>query len=134
MSAAEGKAAMDAHAARIAAHYDHARAKHPRFADLFYRGEKKESFKGFADYLLYKWREAVATGIERNDLDAISVLMCEMAETIHAYAHGNKAAAVEECYDAIAVLLRMVDVLEGRQALGDPNAPIDEAEKEGATK
>ena len=26
----------------------------------------------------------------------------------------------EECYDAIAVLLRVVDVIEGRQALGKP--------------
>lgn len=33
MSAAEGKEAMSAHTARIAAHYDHARAKHKYFAD-----------------------------------------------------------------------------------------------------
>lgn len=33
----------------------------------------------------------------------------------------GEAAAVEECYDTIAVLLRMVDVLEGRQKLGKPN-------------
>lgn len=31
-SAADCKAAMAAHAARIAAHYKHARAKHPYFA------------------------------------------------------------------------------------------------------
>lgn len=33
---------------------------------------------------------------------------------LYAFTAGNTAAAVEECYDAIAVLLRVVDVLEGR--------------------
>lgn len=31
------------------------------------------------------------------------------------------AAAIEECYDAITALLRVIDVLEGRQELGNPN-------------
>jgi hypothetical protein len=39
---------------------------------------------------------------------------------MQAYIKGDIAAAVEECYDAIAVLLCVVDVLEGRQALGNP--------------
>lgn len=60
-----------------------------------------------------------------------TILECEMAEVHEAYARGEMAHAVEECYDAIAVLLRTIDVLEGRQAFGDPNAPIDEAKKEG---
>ena len=33
---------------------------------------------------------------------------------------GHPELAVEECYDAIAVLLRVIDVLEGRQELGRP--------------
>lgn len=37
-----------------------------------------------------------------------------------AIANGNTAHAVEECYDAISVLLRTIDVLEGRQKLGKP--------------
>lgn len=40
---------------------------------------------------------------------------------------GDKANAVEECYDAIAVLLRMVDVPEGRQTLGKPEEMKTEA-------
>lgn len=115
MSAAKGKAAMAAHAARIAAHYDHARAKHPRFADLMCIKEEEPSFVNDADSRLDIWR--TITSLSKTDAE--SVLMCEFAEVRHAYAHGNKAAAVEELYDAIAVLLRMVDVLEGRQALGD---------------
>ena len=37
------------------------------------------------------------------------------------YLSEEAAAAVEECYDAIAVLLRVIDVLEGRQPLGRPD-------------
>ena len=33
---------------------------------------------------------------------------------------GNAERAVDEAYDAIAVLLRIIDVLEGRQKLGKP--------------
>lgn len=29
--------------------------------------------------------------------------------------------AVDECYDCVAVMLRMIDVLEGRQPLGKPS-------------
>lgn len=121
MSAAEGKAAMAAHAARIAAHYDHARAKHPYFADKMYAEEEEPYFVDNADSRLSLWRSFVSLGM----IDAETVLFCEFAEVRHAYAHGDKAAAVEECYDAIAVLLRMVDVLEGRQELGSPYAPND---------
>ena len=122
MSAAEGKAAMAAHAARIAAHYDHAKAKHPRFADKMFVEEKTPSFLEDTDSRLRIWRAFSGLG----KADAETVLMCEFAEVRHAYAHGNKAAAVEECYDTIAVLLRMVDVLEGRQALGDPAKEVAE--------
>jgi hypothetical protein len=38
-----------------------------------------------------------------------------------AIANGDTDAAIEEAYDAIAVLLRVIDVLEGHQELGSPN-------------
>jgi len=41
-------------------------------------------------------------------------------EATEALANGDKAQAVEELYDCISVLLRTVDVLEGRQKLGRP--------------
>lgn len=121
MSAADGKAAMSAHAARIAAHYDHARAKHPYFVDEMFVKEKEKSFANDADSRLSIWRIIASLG----KTDAESVLMCELAEARQAYAQGNKAAAVEELYDTVAVLLRMVDMLEGRQKLGNPYAPND---------
>ena len=45
-----------------------------------------------------------------------------MWETLEALANGDKAHAVEELYDMIAVCLRTIDVLEGRQKLGKPKA------------
>ena len=110
-------AALDpAVVAKIAAHYRHARAKHPRFADEMFVGEKGKTFAEEAKSRLEIWRMILTVGKP----DAESVLMCELAEAREAYAQGNKATAVEELYDTVAVLLRMVDVLEGRQALGDP--------------
>jgi hypothetical protein len=55
-----------------------------------------------------------------------TVLLCEVAEMFAAIEHCKMKEAIEEAYDCIAVLLRIVDVLEGRQALGNPT------KKEGA--
>jgi uncharacterized protein YabN with tetrapyrrole methylase and pyrophosphatase domain len=48
------------------------------------------------------------------------VLDCECWEVAEALANGDTAHAVEELYDCVAVLLRTIDVLEGRQKLGKP--------------
>ena len=50
-----------------------------------------------------------------------TLLNCEVWEVHDALLRGDNANAVEKCYDAIAVLLRVVDVIEGRQPLGNPN-------------
>lgn len=47
--------------------------------------------------------------------------VCSWIECMSAaLANGDKAQAVEELYDVIAVLLRTVYALEGRQKLGRP--------------
>jgi hypothetical protein len=50
----------------------------------------------------------------------MDVLTCELFEAEKEMAVGNKKRAIEELLDMIAVCLRGIDVLEGRQALGDP--------------
>ena len=101
---------------RIAEHYCHARRKHPRFADrLFLWGDSAED----AGETLADVRDILDWEKHRGRVLAQSLLECEIYEAIYAFASGNKAHAVEECYDAIAVLLRMVDVIEGRQKLGE---------------
>lgn len=120
----ELNAALDpAVVAKVAAHYRHARAKHPHFAAALYPNEGFGFFAECAKSQLKAMRKLIGIGKS----NAETVLMCETAEAREAYARGDRAAAVEECYDAIAVLLRMVDVLEGRQALGDPaKGKVDE--------
>lgn len=101
---------------KIKQHYEHAKQKHSYFADEITRIED-ESFWRRREI---SYRRTLKTRIELNNVGVDDVLNCEVCEMLHAFTAGNTAAAVEECYDAIAVLLRTIDVLEGRQALGDP--------------
>ena len=118
-AAGEAEASIDtAVVLKIAGHYCHARAKHPHFADRLFidDGDAK-----WAKRDLESVRMILDIEREQGRVYAETLANCEVAEACEAFASGDKAAAVEECYDAIAVLLRMVDVLEGRQELGKPN-------------
>ena len=112
-------------------HYRHARAKHPYFADGLSYSERtgddiRDTIRAkYADGLLTLRRRFVREASEIGCIMAECVLDCEIAEVYSALAHGDTANAVEECYDVIAVIMRMIDVLEGRQALGKP-VPINE--------
>lgn len=126
----EAEASIDAAVVlKIAEHYCHARAKHPHFADRIignYRGGPQTRSAVMAmEQKLQLAREFVADRIKDEMVKPETLLWCEVAEANLAYAKNEIPHAVEECYDAIAVLLRMVDVLEGRQKLGKPK---DESE------
>ena len=102
---------------RIWAHYDHAKEKHPYFCDLI----KSDALPfDFAGWCLEDCRELIAhaktAGVVRWD----ELLDRAKYEGMVEINRGDNAAAVEKMYDAIAVLLRTIDVLEGRQALGKP--------------
>ena len=99
---------------RILEHYDHAKQKHPYFCDRLIPGAADTAEQLFRLRLNYH-HEAQA-----NMLSASTVLDCEIAEVYDAIEKGDKEEAVEECYDAIAVLLRIIDVLSGDQPLGKP--------------
>jgi NTP pyrophosphatase (non-canonical NTP hydrolase) len=99
----------------IERHYLHAKEKHPYFCDaLTYHT------RFGADFELAKARDALAFDVKNKTVTPLSVLNCETLEVIDAIVHDDKTHAIEECYDAIAVLLRVIDVLEGRQKLGKP--------------
>ena len=108
-------------------HYRHAREKHPYFADGISYSERtgddiRDQFRArYADRLLRLRRRFIRNASEIGCLMTECVLECEIAEIYSALAHGDTANAVEECYDVIAVLMRMIDVLQGRQTLGKPN-------------
>lgn len=93
---------------KIQEHYDHAREKHPYFCDMI----TCLSDVG-ADTHLDIHRSTLAAEVDTNCVEVGTVLMCEFYEAIQAYTHGDTAHAIEECYDAIAVILRTIDVLEG---------------------
>ena len=101
---------------KIVEHYNHAKAKHPYFAD--YIALMDNSPDG-AKIELQISRDHLTEAVEHGTVGALDhVLRCEMDEIALAVAQKDNAQAVEECYDAIAVLLRIVDVIEGRQKLG----------------
>lgn len=108
---------IDTHAKRITDHYLHAREKHPYFCDeLIPHDFTAEESDGRLRVTRYDMKRKVAYGC----LASVDVLDCETEEMENAITHGDTAHAIEECYDAIAVLLRTIDVLEGRQKLGKP--------------
>lgn len=97
----------------IGAHYVNAIRKHQHFCDELTRFDEH--------YWLVKECEDKQTLARRGEIGNFSaedVLTSEVSELFHAVAKGDKENAVEEAYDAIAVLLRIIDVLECRYPLG----------------
>lgn len=100
---------------QIAKHYRKAVDRHPYFADVVARVVDNPLWKSYLEASHDQLKRHILAGC----VDVEDVIRSEWAEIMEAYTRGDKAAAVEECYDAIAVLLRMVDVFEGRQPFGD---------------
>lgn len=108
------------HADRISAHYRHAREKHPYFCDWVKPDFATASEKTRIADVLAVVRNRITYGIEHRSLGWEDLLDCELWEVFNALAKGDTAHAIEEVYDMIAVCLRAIDVLEGRQKLGKP--------------
>lgn len=108
---------------RILEHYDHAREKHPYFCDTLLSSTLPPTYH---EEVLSGTRRMLLTEQSFNQLRALSLLECEEDELKLAISRDDISNAIEEAYDCIAVLLRVIDVLEGRQPLGRP--------EEGATK
>ena len=102
------------HLKQVIRHYRHAREKHPYFADALILAATQKR----ADIMLSEFRDQLKREIADGECYAETVMLCELWEVMDALKQGESGRAVAELYDAIAVLLRMVDVLEGRQKLG----------------
>lgn len=107
------------HDDRVRAHYEHAIEKHPYFCDRV-----TDCSKTGVDIRLELNRTLLEVEERIGELEAVSVIECELSEAVQAYTHGDTAHAIEELYDTIAVLLRTIDVLEGRQKLGKPEEVV----------
>ena len=104
------------HADPILRHYNDAREKHPYFCDKITNFDSSEKVGLRLDECRSEIRYTALNGTVVPRV----LLNCEWLEAIEAYLRGNKAQAVEELYDCIAVCLRTIDVIEGRQKLGKP--------------
>lgn len=100
---------------KIKEHYNRAR-ENPYFCD-----ELTYLNKFSADEALTMTRTLLNNAIKRGNVSFIDVLTCEMYEAINEIANDNTERAIEEFLDMIAVCLRGIDVLEGRQSLGNPD-------------
>lgn len=103
----------------IERHYLNAIEKHPYFCDVLFR-ENRKRVDGGHNRHLELCRKNIVERIRESEADFLDVAECEVAEAFAAYCNGDVPQTIEEVYDVIAVLLRVVDVLQGRQALGRP--------------
>ena len=108
------------HADPILKHYNHAKEKHPYFCDMIESPAPTNRGKKAQNDQLEWTRLIIKTDARRGSLRFGDLLECEVREAYEALYNGDKAQAVEELYDCIAVCLRAIDVLEGRQKLGKP--------------
>ncbi len=109
----------------IATHYRHAVEKHPYFCDVLLPFPydvliAEDAIDEIREGLILR-RTDIKDLVAAKKLTPDVLLKCEQYEVYEAIARKDTAAAVDECYDCIAVLLRMIDVLEGRQPLGKPD-------------
>lgn len=108
------------HDIRIKQHYDHAREKHPYFCDKLLPDWPVGKIKSRVAVKLECARTRIKAGVRDHNIMWNELADCEVWEATEAIANGDKPSAVEELYDVIAVILRTIDVLEGRQTLGKP--------------
>lgn len=111
----------------IERHYLHAKKKHPYFCDRMLPAWAECNIKELVRRALDDRRASLKAREQDGNLVWNYVLDCDVWEVSDAIVNGDIPHAIEECYHAIAVLLRVVDVLEGRQTLGKPK-------KEGEVK
>ena len=110
------------HVSNILKHYAHAKEKHPYFCDsILYNGWTRMDLALKLEYD----RRRLHNAVNKGTVSMPYVMSCEMSEALIELANNNTSAAVEEIYDAIAVLLRTIDVLKGWQKLGKPETKGD---------
>ena len=99
----------------VRSHYLNAIAKHPWFSDSICCKDYgwKLQAKQLKSYLMHSTRRHDEG--EKSYCSASDVLDAELAEVYAAYSEGDLEQALYEIYDAIAVLLRMDDMIINRQ-------------------
>lgn len=104
---------------KINEHYKHSKEERPHFCDIL-----SGYGKSFSKRLLEYHRAGLGAEIVQGRVESNRLFLCEFYKIYNAIANGDTTAAVDGCYNAIAVLLRMVDVLEGRQKFGKQESEV----------
>lgn len=110
---------FDMHKTHIEKHWLHAIEKHPYFCDRLLPAWEECNIRDFVSRALEYSRERLKCGSRDGNLMWNEILDCEVWEATEAIVNGDVEQAIEECYDAIAVLMRTIDVLRGKQELGN---------------
>ena len=105
------------HNKRIRQHYAYARLKHPAFCNWILPRKTTKDIKDKIAYNLTRVRERIAVAEEKGVLGWDDILDCQMWKVFDALAKGDNDKAVKTMYKMIAVILRTIDVVEGRQKL-----------------
>lgn len=87
---------------KILEHYHKAKQKHPVFCTAITTQKKAD-----ADTMLKAYR---CLADEKKTAEYIALE--ELYEAITAHIDGDRYHAIEECYDTIAVLIRMIEFME----------------------
>ena len=103
----ESSERLEAHMERIQRHYCHACEKHPGFVERLTSRNMNENDALCIESLLRCLRKKCDKGGTAED-----VLAEELVEQELALAKGDYQQAIEETYDAIAVLMRMAEMME----------------------
>ncbi len=97
---------------KAALHYAKALHKHPHFADKMHDFSCQED----AEKQLERCRDKISFATKwPPHIFATDLLLCEMLE---AWTAQTDRETISELYDAVAVLMRMIAVVEGKQTLG----------------
>ena len=85
-------------------HYEHAKEKHPVFADILSTGGFTLGARHYKAHMRIRHDAGECTPMD--------ILFGEYLEVLEAIDAKDKTQAVYECYDCIAVLLRLIDMIE----------------------
>ena len=116
------------HDGRVRQQYAHAKEKHQYFCDWIGPTNKSPCDVERVKKQLAISRRCIKRNMKLGRLGWDDILDCEVWEVFDALVRGDKVQAVAELYDCIAVLLRSIDVLEGRQKLGKPEEGEEDQE------
>ena len=111
------------HLAAIADALEHAKRKHPFFADV---AVSYLDFRKAVDQIAIA-REYLADKVKANRCGGMTVLMCEVYEAIEAFSRKDYAATMDELAQCGAVVVRMMEAV---QELADEAAKAAKAGKE----